>query len=67
MWVRSIHTKKIKVAYISSLLFYIDLRRIYYFIMFYFKLTNDAKFISFLTNIESIYFFVFEHNIFANN
>ena len=33
----------------------------------FFKLTNGAKVIYFLTNIESAYFSIFEHNIFANN
>ena len=42
VWVRSIHTKKITVAWMSSLLFSIDLWRICYFVLFYFKLINGA-------------------------
>ena len=40
VWVRYIHTTKIMVVCMSLLLLSIDIRRIYYFIMFYFKLTN---------------------------
>ena len=42
MWVRYIDTMKITVVCMSSLLLSIDLWRFYYFIMFYFKLTNGA-------------------------
>ena len=42
VWVRYIHTTKITVACMSSLLLYIDLQRYWYFIMFYFTLTNDT-------------------------
>ena len=42
VWVCYIHTTKITVACMSLLLLSIDLRRICYFIMFYFKLTNGA-------------------------
>ena len=42
MWVCYIDTTKITVAYMSSLLLSIDLLQLCYFIMFYFKLTNDA-------------------------
>ena len=40
VWVRYIDTTKITVACMSSLLLSIDIRRFYYLIMFYFKLTN---------------------------
>ena len=42
--------------YMTNLLF--DLRK---------NPTNGAKAIYFLTNIESVYFSIFEHNIFAAN
>ena len=42
VWVRYVHTVKITVACMSSLLLSIDLRQICYLIMFYFKLTNVA-------------------------
>ena len=42
VWVRYIDTTKITVACMSSLIFSIDIRRICYFIMFYFKLTNGS-------------------------
>ena len=38
-----------------------------YVISFFFKLTNGAKVIYFLTNIESVYFSIFKHNIFADS
>ena len=41
-WVRYIDNTKIMVACISSLILSIDLRRYWYFIIFYFKLTNGA-------------------------
>ena len=42
VWVRYIDNNKITVACMSSLLLYIDLRWLCYFILFYFKLTNGA-------------------------
>ena len=42
VWVRFIHARKIIFACMSSLILSIDIRRIYYFILFYFKLTNGA-------------------------
>ena len=42
VWVRYIHIKKITVACMSSLLLSIGLRRICYFIIFYFEVTNDS-------------------------
>ena len=42
VWVRYIDTKKITVACMSLLLLSIDIRRYWYFIIFYFKLTNGA-------------------------
>ena len=41
VWARYIDTTKITVACMSLLLFYIDLGQLCYFIMFYYKLTND--------------------------
>ena len=43
VWVRYIDTTKHMVACISSLLLSIDIPQYWYFIMFYFKLTNSAK------------------------
>ena len=42
VWVRYIDTTKITVWCMSSLLLYIDLWWFFYFVMFYFKLTNGA-------------------------
>ena len=42
MWVRFIHTNKITVACMSSLILSIDLQGHWYFIMLYFKVTNGA-------------------------
>ena len=42
VWVRYIEASKIKVACMSLLPLSIDLRRLFYFIMFYFKLANGA-------------------------
>ena len=42
VWVRNIYTTKITVACMSLLILSIDIWRFYYFIMFYFKLTNGA-------------------------
>ena len=42
MWVRFIDNTKITVACMSLLILSIDLRRYWYFIMLYFKLTNGA-------------------------
>ena len=42
VWLRYIDTTKITVACMSSLIWSIDIRRLCYFIIFYFKLTNDA-------------------------
>ena len=53
-WVRYIDTTKITVWCMSSLLLYIDILWFCYFIMFYFKLSQN---LSFLANIESVHFF----------
>ena len=42
VWVIYIHTKKIMVVCMSLLILYIVLQRFCYFVMFYFKLTNDT-------------------------
>ena len=56
VWVRYIYTTKITVWCMSSLLLYIDIQWFCYFIMFYFRLSQN---ISFLTNIESVHLFYF--------
>ena len=63
VWVRYIDTTKITVWCMSSLLLSIDLQWFCYFVIFYFKLSQN---LSFLANIEFVHLFYFRTQTFRS-
>ena len=51
-------------VYVINTIVYLSMKNLLFIFL---KLTNGARVISFLTDIESVYFYISEHNIFSDN